>query len=521
MTSEILINTTGSERRVVLLENNAVVEFYLERQRTKSIVGNVYKAKVIRVLPGIQAAFVDIGLEKAGFLYVSDFYDIFEELEDQEQIDEFSEKEADPSQEDSVLTPFREAESSDELGKEYQKLNIQDLLQEGQEILVQVTKEPLGTKGARLTSRITLPGKYLVFMPTVNHVGVSRRIADEFERKRLKDLIHNLKPVTGGFIARTASEGISEDELQKDMLFLLNLWKVMFKDKDLKPVPSLVFEDLNLEYRTIRDMVTPEIERIVIDNKKSYENILNFIDNTLPHVRIPVFVYYDGVEPLFEARGVEEAIKEALKRKVRLKSGGYIVIDQAEALTAIDVNTGGFVGKNNLEDTVLRTNIEAIKEIVFQLRLRNIGGIIIIDFIDMEKESNRDRVFQVFRDALRSDRAKTTILKISELGLIEMTRKRTRESLLNVLSIACSYCKGNGYVKAPDIVLYEILRALRKEAFKSYKSRIVLTLNDAVARILHQEEEAFIEDLEKQCNVKIIAKSLPNLHINEFEIVSI
>jgi ribonuclease G len=320
MNQEILINVTGKETRVALLEGGLPVEFYLERQGSGSIVGNVYKGKVVRVLPGIQAAFVDIGLEKAGFLYVSDFF----ELPEEEGVDELEFAEEGEGDLQPEAQPMQEAHAAQGRPK------IQDLLKEGQEIPVQVTKEPLGTKGARLTSKVTLPGKFLVYMPTVNHVGISRRLGDEAERRRLREILHAIRPaVGGGLIARTASDGAKEEELRQDMEFLLNLWRVLLEQKDKRPAPSLLLEDLRLELRTIRDLVGPDVERIIVDHKKTYENVLTFIETTLPHIPFPPLVYYDGTQPLFEVRGIEARLKEGLKRKVRLKSGGSIVIDEA------------------------------------------------------------------------------------------------------------------------------------------------------------------------------------------------
>jgi ribonuclease G len=512
MNQEILINVTGKETRVALLEGGLPVEFYLERQGSGSIVGNVYKGKVVRVLPGIQAAFVDIGLEKAGFLYVSDFFELPEE-EGADELELIEEGEGDLEPE---AQPLQEARATQG------KPKIQDLLKEGQEIPVQVTKEPLGTKGARLTSKITLPGKFLVYMPTVNHVGISRRLGDEAERQRLRDILHAIRPAGGGgLIARTASDGAKEEELRQDMEFLMNLWKVLLEQKDKRPAPSLLLEDLRLELRTIRDLVGPDVERIIVDHKKTYENVLTFIETTLPHIPFPPLVYYDGTQPLFEVRGIEARLKEGLKRKVRLKSGGSIVIDEAEALTAIDVNTGGFVGSHNLEDTVLKTNLEAIKEIVYQLRLRNLGGIIILDFIDMERETNREKVFSALKDALKVDRARTTILKISELGLVEMTRKRTRESFLSMMSVPCPHCRGNGYIKSPSVILYEALRALKKEALRTPYAKVVLALSEELAKLLEQEERGVLEEIERLSQKRVAVKVLSRPPEEGYEVTSL
>lgn len=507
MGSEILIDTTSHETRVALLENGSVAELYVERERHKGIVGNIYKGLVTKILPGMQAAFVDLGLRRAGFLYVADVEsveggDSLEKLVDDEPIDD-----------DKLLAERRR------FGRRAVDYPIEELLQRGQDILVQVSKEPIGTKGARVTSYITLPGRYLVFMPMVDHVGVSRRIANEEERQRLKDIVREAKAPGVGFIVRTVSEGVDRQEIHSDMAFLTRLWEDIQKRAMAIPAPNLVHPDLNILLRTVRDLFTSDVDRLILDSPQDYETCLDFVRSYLPHLEAKIQLY-PGKEPLFEAYGVELEIERALGRKIWLKSGGYIVIDQTEALVAIDVNTGRFVGRRNPEETILQTNLEAVKEIVYQLRLRNIGGIIIIDFIDMEHEESREKVYNALLNALRSDRSRTRITKISELGLVEMTRKRVRESLGRVLCRPCPYCDGSGAIKSAATICYEILREIRRAASTSQRRRkIVVQLHPVVADVLLEEERGYLETLEEQFQKQIIIKGDYDLHEEQYEVM--
>jgi ribonuclease G len=508
MGSEILIDTTSHETRVALLENGSVAELYMERERDKGIVGNIYKGIVTKILPGMQAAFVDLGLRRAGFLYVADV----ESLDSGESLEKFVEDE--PAEEDDKLLTDRRRPGRRLLGPP-----IEDLLQEGQEILVQVSKEPIGTKGARLTSYITLPGRYLVFMPMVDHIGVSRRIVNEEERQRLKDIVREGKQPGVGFIVRTVSEGVDRQELHSDAVFLTKLWDDIQRKAAATPAPALVHPDLNIVLRTVRDLFTSEVDALIIEDVQDHETCLNFVRSYLPHLQ-PKIQLYQGKEPLFEAYGLELEIERALGRKIWLKSGGYIVIDQTEALVAVDVNTGRFVGKRNPEETILQTNLEAIKEIVYQLRLRNIGGIIIIDFIDMEREESREKVYNALLNALRSDRSRTRISKISELGLVEMTRKRVRESLSRVICRPCPYCDGSGTIKSAATISYEILREIRRAGATSQKRRkILVRLHPIVADLLLDEEGAFLEALEQEFQKQIVVKGDYDLHEEQYEVM--
>jgi ribonuclease G len=508
MGSEILIDTTSHETRVALLENSSVTELYVEREKDKGIVGNIYKGIVTKILPGMQAAFVDMGLRRAGFLYVADV----EAFDGGESLEKLVEDE--PAEEDEKLLADKRRP-----GRRLLDSPIEELLQEGQEILVQVSKEPIGTKGARLTSYITLPGRYLVFMPMVDHIGVSRRIVNEEERQRLKDIVREAKQPGVGFIVRTVSEGVDRQELHSDMAFLSKLWEDVQKKAAALPAPALVHPDLNIILRTVRDLFTSEVDCLILESPHDYETCLEFVRSYLPHLQ-PKIQLYQGKEPIFEAYGIELEIERALGRKIWLKSGGYIVIDQTEALVAVDVNTGRFVGKRNPEETILQTNLEAIREIVYQLRLRNIGGIIIIDFIDMEREESREKVYNALLNALRSDRSRTRISKISELGLVEMTRKRVRESLGRVLCRPCPYCDGSGTIKSAATICYEILREIRRAATTSQKRRkIMVRLHPVVADMLLEEEGGFLESLEEVFQKQIIIKGDYDLHEEQYEVM--
>ncbi len=498
MGSEILINVTRDETRVALLEGGQVVEFYVERKRDASLVGNIYKGKVVKILPGMQSAFVDIGLEKAAFLYVADI-----KVDTEEYAPLFEEEDKDSSLE---VVPRRSRS----------EMTIEELIQEGQEFLVQVSKDPIGSKGARVTSYITLPGRYLVLMPDVDHVGISRRISNEEERNRLKSMVERIKPEGYGLIIRTASEDSIEEDIRKDLQFLILLWENLAEKKDRVPARGLLYSDLDLVFRSVRDLMSQDVERLIIDSPEEYSRIIEFVKTYFAKL-LDRIEYYEETEPLFDAFGIELDIARAIGRKVWLKSGGYIVVDQTEAMTVIDVNTGKFVGKEGLEDTILKTNLEAVKEIAYQIRLRNLGGIIIIDFIDMDKPENRERLFNAFTEAMKRDRAKNTIFHISELGLIQMTRKRVRESLGRTLSTTCPYCEGKGFVKSPETLCYEILRAIKKLA-KHGSEKIIITAHPVVAEMLSDEEMLGIEDLESKYGVKVLIRADNKMHQENYEV---
>ncbi|MEN8264887.1 MAG: Rne/Rng family ribonuclease [Nitrospirota bacterium] len=493
MTGKIIINVSPEQTRVALLESNTQLsELYIERIKEASLVGNVYKGKVVKILPGMQSAFVDIGLEKAAFLHAADVLSGFDYSIFGEDIEE--------------TVPMN--------------LPIEDMLQEGEDVFVQVSKDSIGSKGARATSYITLPGRHLVLMPGVEHIGVSRKILDEEERTRLKDLIGALKPDNFGFIIRTASEGCTEDELKKDIDYLMLLWDNIDKKKDKVNSPHLLYSDLDLSLRSVRDLLGHEIDKLLVDSKEEYGKIVEFVNTYLPKLGSKIELYEEK-EPIFDAYGIELEIPKALGKRIWLKSGGYIIIDQTEALTSIDVNTGKFVGKSSLEDTIFKTNIEAVKEIAYQIRLRNLGGIIIIDFIDMEKEENRQKLFSVFQEAMDKDRAKSTILEVSELGLIQMTRKRVRESLERVLCEPCAYCDGKGFIKSPATVCYEIFMELRRIAQTNKNSKILITANPQVADLIYDDEREGIEEIERENKFKIIVKADKDFHQEYYEVATL
>jgi ribonuclease G len=496
---QIIINSTPQEARVASMESARLLEIQIERVRERSMAGSICKGRVARVLPGMQAAFVDIGLEKAAFLPGADFYPLSADeyaLNDgpdgpppseAEEIggDDLNDPTARPRRPHRVLPP------------------IEERLQKGQDVIVQISKEPMGTKGARVISNISLPGRYLVYLPLSRQIGISRRIASEEERQRLREAVEAVMPDTGGIIIRTACEGVSKREIQSDLRLLRKLWARLSRKAETLPAPAILHQELDVILRTIRDLSAADVTRIVVDNRRDYQRILDFIDEVMPRWR-PRVELYEHVEPIFERYGIEAQIAKALERKVWLKSGGYIIIDHTEALTAIDVNTGRFVGKTDQHETALRTNLEAARVIVDQLRLRNIGGLIIIDFIDMESAEHRKSVLAALTDALKSDKARANIVGLSELGLVEMTRQRTRESLTQRLCEPCPTCSQRGYVKAVASTAYEVLRRIRREATLNAPVRQVsVTLHPQVAAFLAEYEPAAIRELEHELNLGV------------------
>jgi ribonuclease G len=501
MKQEIFINSSPQESRIAIIEDGLLAEFLIERKEEMGIAGNIYKGKVSRVLPGMQAAFVDIGMEKAAFLHASDFSSVPDDVQLIGASGEDVEIEAPP--------PKRVS---------HRRLPLEKQLSRDESILVQVAKDPLGTKGARVTSHISLPGRYMVFMPGTKHIGISRRIESEDERKRLKEIAGSLLTGDGGFILRTASEGRSKREIQRDLRFLTRLWRRLQKRAESAAAPALIHQDLDLIARSIRDFFTPDTDQLVIDSSKDYRRVMDFVGQFMPRLKSKI-ILHTGAESLFERHAIEEKIEKALDRRVWLRSGGYIIIERTEALTAIDVNTGRFVGKRNQEETIVKTNLEAAQEVVRQLRLRNVGGIIIIDFIDMEKESDRKKVYDALRDALKKDKARTNILKISELGLVEMTRQRTRESLENQLLSPCPHCDGRGRIKSSVTVAYDLLRAIKKQqASLDNGKNIVVRLHPDVANFLYDEKNNSLENLEREINRRIIIKVSQELRHDQYEI---
>ncbi len=677
MSGVLVINAAGRETRVALVENGSISEFYLERKKDRGIVGNVYKGRVTRVLPGMQAAFVDIGEDKAAFLYVGDVLfdpeltrhefeltegehgdhdDVPDEHapdtdaeavgetekpegngdeepssvhavslhDDAASLSEHAPEAADPSDASGVIETIEpmpsvptveghvHAEAAAPNGPTYtgeaavpllppplpsdtgemavpaappappneafvptgaevlgaaaahiaelspetivdvpplevqrskaprdlrfkgqkqhhseprrerkpepkKMARIEDLLKVGQEVLVQISKDPIGTKGARITSHISIPGRHLVFMPTVDHVGISRRISNEKERRRLRETVDRLRPQGTGFIVRTVAENVPQDKLEADIRFLIEVWNETVRKAATVHKAGLLHADLDLILRATRDLFARDVEKLVIDDADEYARVLTFVGAQDQSLKERV-VFHDSEEPIFDAYGIEEEVKRATARKVWLKSGGYLIIDQAEALTAIDVNSGRYVGKKNLEDTILKINTEAAKEIVYQLRLRNIGGIIICDFIDMEKQQNRDRVFKTLQEAMGRDKAKTNVLRISELGLVEMTRKRVRESIGRTLHEDCIYCGGQGYVKSAVTVAYEIFRELRRSAGGYKDPSLVIQCQSEVANVVHEIEREELRHLMDRFNKSIQVRARPDYHREQFDI---
>ena len=461
MSEEILINVTPRETRVAVVENGVLQEIFVERAGRRGIVGKIYRGKVCRVLPGMQAAFVDIGLERAAFLHASD------------------------------VGPRNPEAAQGGSGN----TDISQLLTEGQQISVQVIKDPLGTKGARLTTQITIPSRYLVFVPDVVNVGISQKIEDENERVRLRDAIQLFMTEQdgGGYIARTAAEGAEADALRTDMMFLSKLW-LSVKENEAEAKPgTVIYDDLPLTIRVMRDMLDSGIEKVRIDSKESYQRAHDFCSRFMPELEARV-EYYPGERPIFDIYGVEDEIQKALDRKVQLKSGGYLIIDQTEAMTTADVNTGGYVGHRNLEETIFKTNLEASQAIARQLRLRNLGGIIIIDFIDMLDDEHKRQVLRALEKGMEIDRARHHICEVSPLGLVEMTRERTRESLEHILCEPCPTCNGRGSIRTRQTTCYEIFRELIRESRQFEAEQfLVLAAQEVVAALLDDESDSLAE----------------------------
>lgn len=515
MATEILVSRTSRECRVARLENGHLVEISIERTKERGIVGNVYRGRVARVLPGMQAAFLEVGLARTGFLYVSNI--VSPEAEKVEA--DFDEE---PSSEPDVPEAGDESPIGPPAGRSHAPLpDISKLIHEGQSILVQVVKEPMGTKGARLSGYVSLPGRYLVYLPDTRQIGISRRIENNEERDRLTSILEKNRPTQGGFIVRTVAEGASEKNLKDDMDYLVKLWGSIKKSADKQNGPGLVYSDLDLPLRIIRDRVTDDVERILVDDATTFKQMTKFVQSFLPRFKKRIELHTDKT-PLFQLHGIEAEITRAIARKVWLKSGGYIIIDETEALTTIDVNTGRFVGRSrNLEETIFQTNLEAVREIAYQIRLRNLGGIIVLDFIDMDRHQNRDRVYQSLLEELRKDPVRTNVLPISQLGLIEMTRKRTQESLRQKLTSACEYCEGRGYLKSRETIAYEILRECARESQGAPSSAaLAVYCHTSLAEYFTDEERASIEELEKRLGRKVSIKADPNLHAEEYEIFS-
>ncbi|MGR8933082.1 MAG: ribonuclease G [Gammaproteobacteria bacterium] len=482
MSEEILINVTPPETRVAVIENGAVQELIIERGRQRELVGNIYKGEVCRVLPGMQAAFVDIGLSRAAFLHISDL-------------------------------------ASRDLEKKGSE-NIEHYLHEGQSLIVQVTKDPLGSKGARLTTEIAIPSRYQVYMPYAKSNGVSQRIEYEPERMRLRACLEKFQAERscGGFIARTAAECVEDSVLISDMGFLLKLWESVSEKIHTAQNKQLIHKDLPLSIRTLRDLYKEGIEKVRVDSRETYERMVKFAADFVPDI-LPMIEHYSGDRPLFEIYNVEDEIQRALQRKVSLKSGGHLIFDQTEAMTTVDVNTGGYVGGRNLEETIFKTNLEAAQTIARQLRLRNLGGIIIIDFIDMQSEEHKQQVLQALEKNLEKDHAKTKITEVSTLGLVEMTRKRTRESLQHILCEPCSACGGRGVLKTAETVCLEIFREIIREVRQFNVQQLLVLASNEVVEMLLDEEADMLAELEVFLGVQIKFRAESQYNQEQYDVV--
>jgi len=499
--TEIIINAATQETRIAILEDGRLAEILVERPDEERLVGNVYKGIVTSILPGMQAAFVDIGLERAAFLHARDIgvqpdYDEDDNEEDEEDFDQ-------PGMGQEKFTP------------------IQHLLTKGQEVLVEITKEPLGTKGSRVTTAISLPGRFVVLMPYANHVGASRKISNWNEKRRLKTLARDLKPDGCGIIVRTVAEGKGEDEITKDIRHLNNIWNRIRRKANRLDAPALVHSELGMTTSLIRDLFSEEVDRVVVDSKRVYRDIDGYLKNVAPHLRSRILLY-DEKEPIFDAFGVEDEISKATNRRVPMRKGGFLVIDHTEAMWTIDVNSGRYVGRNNQETTILNINLEAAEDIARQLRLRDMGGIIVIDLIDMGIEANRQRVWNEFNSHLQRDRSRINVAdKISEFGLLEMTRQRVRPSLLYTFSEPCPTCKGAGRVQSPDTTVTKLERWLRRLRAANGERKLVLEVNPMVAGHLREDSERRFKALRRATGAHVILEDSPEMDIDQYRFASL
>ncbi len=540
MNKEMIISSTEHDTRVAILEDDQVVEIFIERERSRGVVGNVYKGRVSKVLPGMQSSFVDVGLERDAFLYVSEVVNTVEEFERLESGDEDDEvapapepqpvsgedgESPDAARPAEARTERRGRDRSDSRDRDRPQPKIEDLLKEGQEVLVQVVKEPLGTKGARLTSHVTMPGRFLVFMPTVDHVGVSRKIESREERARLRGIVREFREehgFTGGVIIRTAAGGRSKEDIVSDLSYFHQVWTEIRQKMESRRPPAVLFQEQSLVTKLLRDLLTEDYTAIRIDDEAEHRRVVALVQRIMPNL-LPRVKLYTKEYPIFEEYGVQAEIDKALRSKVWLKSGGYLVINQTEALVAIDVNTGRYVGKRTgrLEDTIVKTNLEAVKEIVRQIRLRDLGGIIVLDLIDMEEKKNRQKVFQEVEKELRKDRSPSKALQVSDFGLVIVTRKRVKQSLERQLTEPCPYCSGSGTIKSSSTICFEILTELRKIGPDLDGRGVVLRVNPDIARALKEEESAVLRDLQQSLGKPVTIKPDAHLHHEQFDVMAI
>ena len=501
MRKEILINSSPREVRVALLEGGELVELYLERQSQRSIVGNIYLGRVTKVLPGMQSAFVDIGLPRDAFLYVSDIAGSPEEIDKLARMDDQEE----------------ESESADNGESRKGNSRIEDLLREGQDILVQVVKDPLANKGARITSYVSLPGRYLVLMPSVDHIGVSRKIARPADRDRLRRIVSGLRRPGEGIIVRTAGAEKKQEELTRDVGYLQGIWDTVRRAMETARAPSLLHPELDISLRILRDLFGPEFQRVLVDREDAFRRCREFVARFHPQLARRVRLYAEDV-PLFEEFPIETELQKALRNRVWLRSGGSIVIHQTEALVAVDVNTGKFVGKRRLEETVLKTNLEAAREIVRQLRLRDLGGIIVVDFIDMEEDSSKRELIHTLEKEMQRDRSKTCLLQISDFGLVEITRQRTKRSLERTLCQTCPYCSGTGRVRSAVTVCLEVEREIQKRAPAGNDRGLVVRVHPEVAAVWEADQEETDSGIRNLEGVSFRIDADESLHREQFDI---
>jgi ribonuclease G len=509
----IVISCDVGETRVALIENGILAEIYVERERERSPVGNIYLGKVTRVIPGMQAAFVDIGLDRAAFLHVED---VIPQADFERLLAGGDENDGEEKDGEVDVRLHRHATEDGRLSR---KTPIREVLREGQHIVVQVSKGPIGTKGARVTGHISLPGRFVVYLPTIEQFGVSKRIGNEKERKRLREVIEQIKPPQGGWVVRTVAAGLTKGALKAELGYLVKTWEAICeKQKRTTKAPQLLYSELDIVLRTARDLFTEDVAKIVIDDRDEYARLMEFVESFMPE-RARDIELYQGSDPIFDEFGIEDEIARSLSRKVPLPSGGYLIIDQAEALTAIDVNTGRFTGKGqDVEETILQTNLEAAKEICYQLRFRNIGGLIVLDFIDMEKSSHREKVYQALLQHLKNDKAKTTVVRISELGLVEMTRKRTRESLGRTLYEPCFYCDGTGHLQSKTTICHEILRQIRREKDSLPGFKVVVNAHPAIVDALQREQKEALQKASARYARQIVLQARKDYHLEQFDL---
>src|SRR6478672_1833930 len=541
MNKEMIISSGAHDTRVAILEDDQVVEIFIERENQRGVVGNIYKGRVSKVLPGMQSSFIDIGLERDAFLYVSEVINTVEEFEklagDDDDAEDGGRRTEDGKTAESVADadsgvlpvpakiPERRSRDRDR-EREQPQAKIEDLLKEGQEVLVQVVKEPLGTKGARLTSHVTMPGRFLVFMPTVDHVGVSRKIESREERSRLRGIVRKFREehgFTGGVIIRTAASGRSEADIVSDLAYFHEIWTQVRQKMEARRPPAVLFQEQSLVTKLLRDMLTEDYTAIRLDDEAEYRRVYQLVERIMPSL-LPRVKLYTKEFPIFDEYGIQAEIDKALRPKVWLKSGGYLVINQTEALVAIDVNTGRYVGKKSsgrLEDTIVKTNLEAVKEIVRQIRLRDLGGIIVLDFIDMEEKKNRQKVLQAVEQELKKDRSPSKALQVADFGLIIITRKRVKQSLERVLTEPCPYCSGTGVIKSSATICYEILSEVKKVGQDLNGHRLLLRVNPDIARALKEEESAVLKDLRQSIGKDVTIKSDAHLHHEQFDVMAV